>query len=294
MSEAETISRVKRPNTVASLVEELRELGVRSGDLLLVHSSLSALGWTAGGPHAVVLALLEVLGSNGTLVMPTHSGQYTDPAGWEAPPVPADWVDTIRSSRPAFDPAMTPTRGMGSIVECFRTHPDTVRSRHPLYSFAANGPLADEVTRHDFDFGLGEGSPLRHLYDRNARVLLAGVGYDRCTSLHLAEHRADLSLATLFYTLPVTSGGSVEQVTFRDLDVDADDFAQLGLEWEHQVSGSRVDGSRRDSGTAGGNPPVSRGTIGTAVCRLLQQRPLVDYAVSRLPTIRRLEGHTRL
>ncbi|MFP4643856.1 MAG: aminoglycoside N(3)-acetyltransferase [Spirochaetales bacterium] len=287
MSEAETISRVKRPNTVDSLTTELRALGVQSGDLLLVHSSLSALGWTAGGPHAVVLALLEALGPDGTLVMPTHSGQYTDPAGWEAPPVPADWIATIRSSRPAFDPDMTPTRGMGAIVECFRTHPKTLRSLHPIYSFAANGPLAEAVTRHEFDFGLGEGSPLRHLYDRNARVLLLGVGYECCTSLHLAEHRADLELGVDSCTLPVRDGEGVKWVTFEELDVDSDDFAKLGLEWERHISEIRVDVSNGASGNAGEHPPLSRGSVGAAVCRLLEQRPLVDYASSRLPTIRR-------
>jgi aminoglycoside 3-N-acetyltransferase len=85
--EHEVIARTTRPATVHSLVGELRRLGVEPGMVLLVHSSLSHLGWAAGGAQAVVLALLEAVGRDGTLVMPTHS-YLTDTANWHDPPVP--------------------------------------------------------------------------------------------------------------------------------------------------------------------------------------------------------------
>ena len=84
------------------------------------HSSLSSLGYVSGGAHAVVVALLEVLGPEGTLVVPTHSTQLSEPAHWENPPVPEAWWDTIREMAPAYDPRLTATAGMGVI-------PDTVR-----------------------------------------------------------------------------------------------------------------------------------------------------------------------
>ncbi len=72
------------PVTFDSLCADLRALGVESGMTMIVHSSLTALGWVSGGPQAVVLALQEVLGPQGTLVMPTHSGDFSDPAQWRA------------------------------------------------------------------------------------------------------------------------------------------------------------------------------------------------------------------
>src|SRR4051812_1657420 len=139
MSEADVIARTGRPRTVSSLTADLRALGIPAGATVLVHSSLSAIGWVAGGPGAGGFALLAALGPDGTLVMPAHSGDLSDPAGWQNPPVPESWWDTIRNERPPFDPRTMPTRGMGAIAECFRSWPGSRRSDHPLASVTALG-----------------------------------------------------------------------------------------------------------------------------------------------------------
>jgi aminoglycoside 3-N-acetyltransferase len=186
------IARTPEPRTVASLAADLRALGVEAGATVCVHSSLSAIGWVAGGPAAVIHALLETVGPEGTLVMPAHSGDYSDPEQWRNPPVPPSWVETIRRDRPPFDPRTTPTRAMGAIAELFRTWPGVLRSNHPLASFSAHGPNAEQVTADHAD-ELGERSPLARLYDLDAHVLLLGVGHDRNTSLHLAETRSGIA-----------------------------------------------------------------------------------------------------
>jgi len=191
MAEEDLIRRTPAPRTRDSLAEDLRAAGLAEGRALIVHASLSALGWVCGDALAVVQALLDVLGPGGTLVMPAHTPQLTDPANWEAPPVPQSWVAPIRAQMPAFDPLTTPTRSMGAIAELFRTWPGARRSNHPTFSFAAFGPLAAWiVSDHALADPAGEQSPLGRLYQAEAEILLLGVGFDKCTMLHLAEQRA--------------------------------------------------------------------------------------------------------
>ena len=138
MSEGE--SQRPGPFTRENLVSDLGALGLVAGDTVLVHSSLSAIGFVVGGAQAVVLALLDVLGTEGTLVAPTHSGDLSDPSRWENPPVPVDWWPVIRETMPAFDASLTPTRKMGIIAEVIRHLPQALRSAHPAVSSALSAP----------------------------------------------------------------------------------------------------------------------------------------------------------
>jgi aminoglycoside 3-N-acetyltransferase len=262
MSEADTIRKSKRPATVASLKADLSALGVEPGMLLLVHSSLSSLGWVSGGAQAVVQAMMETLTDVGTLVMPAHSTGNSEPSHWQHPPVPEDWWQTIRDSMPGFDRKVTPTRGMGAIAELFRTVPDVRRSDHPSCSFCAWGRYAHAITAdHRLDSRLGEDSPLARVYDLDGRVLLLGVGHDRNTSLHLCEQRAEWAGKEIVEQgAAVQFGDGRQWVTYRDLRFQDDDFAEIGraFEQEHEVA---------------------TGKVAIADCRLFKQRELVDFGV---------------
>jgi aminoglycoside 3-N-acetyltransferase len=165
------------PPTRASLAADLTALGLRAGDTVLMHSSLRSVGWVLGGQVAVVQALLDVLGPAGTLVVPTQTTGNSDPEYWTRPSVPETWWPVVREHMPAFDPAVTPSVGIGVLAEAVRTWPGAVRSNHPHTSFAAVGArAADLMATHELDSQLGEGSPLAALERVGARILLLGVG----------------------------------------------------------------------------------------------------------------------
>jgi len=270
MSEAETIAAVTAPNTVDTLVTDLKALGLEPGRTVLVHSSLSALGWVCGGPVAVIQALERVITPEGTLVMPAHSGGLSDPAFWAHPPVPAPWWPTIRDTMPVFDPAFTPTQGMGSVAEAFRSQPGVVRSHHPQASFAAWGKHKFQVTAdHCWDYPLGPHSPLGKVRDLGGLVLLLGVGHDRNTSLHLAETEAPWpSRVEVDEPAPwKAEAGTTLWRPVRNIGYGGDDFAALGAAFE-ATGGVRV------------------GTVGVAAARLMDQGALVAFAKDWITTHR--------
>ena len=272
MTEQDVIARTPAPITAASLVGDLRALGVEPGMTLLVHTSLSSLGWVCGGAVAVLLALEEVLGEKGTLVIPTMSGDLTDPRDWRNPPVPEEWKETIRTSMPAFDPDLTPTRRMGAVAEAFRKQPGVLRSDHPHASFAAFGPNAARITAdHALDYALGENSPLARIYELDGFVLLLGVGHANNTSLHLAEYRASYpGKHERPNGAPLYIDGVRRWVDVLDVDVDESDFPQLG------------EAFARETGL------VRSGSVGIAPALLMPQAALVDFAVQWMETHR---GH---
>ncbi|MFH8796287.1 aminoglycoside N(3)-acetyltransferase [Streptomyces sp. NPDC017941] len=247
-----------------SLAQDLRALGLRPGDTVLVHTSLSSLGWVNGGPEATVLALLDCLGDGGTLVVPAHSGDNSEPAEWQHPPVPAAWWPAIRDTMPAYDPRTARTRGMGVLPETVRTWPGAVRSAHPQTSFAALGPRAAALMDgHALDCRLGERSPLARLEAAGARVLLLGAGFASCTAFHLAEYRLPAPPLVENSFAVMTDEGR-RWMTVGDTDIDETCFDELGADYERAR-------------------PVLRGAVGAATARLFPLADAVAYAQTWLP-----------
>lgn len=254
----EIVASTQFPNTIETITKDLKALGVEKGMTIIVHSSLSSIGWISGGAVAVVEALMKVVTEEGTIIMPTQSSDLSDPKQWSRPPVPEDWWQIIRDNVPAFDSRITPTRGMGEIVECFRTYPNVVRSNHPLGSFAAWGKHAVEITmNHSLSMSFGEESPLRKIYDLDGYVLLIGVGYDSNTSVHLSEVRSG-ACELIQVGAPIIENGERVWKEFVEMDYESEKFVEIGVEFERK-------------GT------VKNRKIGNATCRLMKQRDIVDF-----------------
>lgn len=155
---------------VARIAGELQDAGVRPGGVVLVHSSLRALGALPGGAETVVQGLLRVLGDAGTLLMPALS------------------YDIVRPDAPFFDVAQTPSN-VGALPEYFRTRPGTLRSVHPTHSVCGIGALAEELLAdHLLDATpCGAHSPFARLPQAEGQVLMLGCGLRPNTSMHAVE-----------------------------------------------------------------------------------------------------------
>ncbi|MBS1101539.1 AAC(3) family N-acetyltransferase [Gluconobacter sp. Dm-62] len=261
MTEAAAIARSSGPVTQARLVVDLQRLGVTPGMTLLVHSSLSRIGWVCGGAQAVIESLLQAVGPDGTVVMPAQSSGLSDPAGWCEPPVPESWWETIRMTMPPYDPRLTATRGMGQIAETFRLWPEVQRSLHPQVSFCALGPgAADILARQPMDDPFGTQSPLAALSDRGAQVLMIGTGWDTCTALHLAERLAHPDGPTFQDGTCISVEGERRWVRLCLPETQPERFVPFG---------AKMDGSDL----------LLHGHIGSAASRLFPLAPTVEMAV---------------
>lgn len=158
----------------SDIINGLREIGVKAGDTLLVHSSLKSLGQVDGGADTVIDALLEVLTPDGTLLMPSFQNG-------------SEFFLVDRGCR--FDIGQTPT-GCGIIPDVFWRRPGVLRSLSPTHCTAAFGQQAAEmVAGHErCKISVGLGSPYHKLTAMNGRILLLGVTHNSNTTLHFVEN----------------------------------------------------------------------------------------------------------
>lgn len=176
-----------------SIVEAgLRELGVRPGGVLVVHASMSRLGYVLGGAPAILAALRAVLGDEGTLMVPAFTADRTDPSCWVDPPLPELAWEPVRAEMSPFDPVRSLPLRMGQLSTAVLLEPQARRSSHPLCSWLALGPRAEElVAAHDLADPFGPESPLARAVAAGAQVLLLGVDQRSNSAMMHAHVLAD-------------------------------------------------------------------------------------------------------
>ena len=248
--------------TKEDLTRDLKKCGVSKGQAIIVHSSLKSIGFIVGGAETLIRALIEIVGEEGTLIMPSQTWKNLDPSTgvhWE---VSEKYWPIIREYWPAYDKEITPAIGMGVAAEMLRKWPGAERSNHPARSIAALGKYAKYITtEHDLSNINGDNSPLDKLYKLDGFILLIGVGYEKNTSLHLSEARANYpSKKNINESSAVMVNGKREWITYSTLAVDDSDFVKLGAQYDKENN-------------------ITINKLGNADVRLLKQRPFVDWSV---------------
>ena len=230
--------------TVDDLAADLQRLGLEPGARVLVHSSLSRLGHVEGGAEAVIEALLQATGPEGTVLFPTLTGTAQD--GPEHPP--------------RIDVRLTPC-WTGRIPETARRQPDAYRSLHPTHSVAALGADAErwssghEVSRTPCD----RASPYYRLIDEAGCILLLGAGQDSNTTLHCLEELADVP----YHLQPDVTECVVVDARGKEVVV----RNRLHL-WRWQRDFARIDVPLREAGA------MQIGRVGQAEARLIRAEAL--------------------
>lgn len=155
--------------TKAQVAKILADLGIQSGDGLLVHSAVQFLGRPAGGLQMYLDALLETVGDAGTLVVPAFNFDFARGA--------------------PYDPAETPSRDMGAFSEYVRNQPQARRTLHPMQSIVILGRHAEDLSSRDTPSAFGSGSAFERMLELDFKLLLLGADARAISMFHYCEQR---------------------------------------------------------------------------------------------------------
>jgi len=193
-------------HTQAQLRSDLSRLGIRPGDVVLMHSSWKSLGGLEGGAKGLFEAFLDLLGPEGTLILPALS------------------YDSVSAEQPLFDIMNTPVcPDVGFLPEYFRTQVSgVVRSLHPTHSCCMAGQEASFLAEdHELDdTPVGPHSPFAKLPKLNGWILMLGCSPDRNTSMHGVEETAEPPYvldrtAKVRYVLRSADGREIERLSWQ-------------------------------------------------------------------------------
>lgn len=252
------------------LVEDFDKLGIRAGDIIMVHASVRSVGEVAGGPDQIHLALKDALGTSGTLMMYASCPRYYDDVGRGT--LAPEQEREILEKLPSFDPfTARSARDNGALVEFLRTHPGTLVNNH-VARFVVWGKHAGYlVSDPPWNYTYGLNSPLDRFLKLDGKILLLGCDHDTVTFLHYAEHVADLpGKRVVHYKVPVEKDG---QRVWEDVE----EFNTAGdgvhPNWPDRFFAKIVDCFLIQSNNQGGY-------VGGAGTYLLRAQELLDSALA--------------
>lgn len=238
---------VSEPVTRELLVSSLKKIGVKEGQIVEVHASLSSFDYVVGGARTIVDALMEVLGKNGTILMPTQCADNSEPSKWHSPAIEPQLFREVRNAIPPYDAWQNDIPEMGAVAENFRHREGVIHTSHPSVSYAAWGRYAKLLcNRQSLHFPLAEESPAARMYELKGYVLLIGCDFDKVTSMHLAEYRTD-DRPICIEGACMNGENGPEWKSYLDLELDSSSFMKVRMELQKKnviregtVGGSRI------------------------------------------------------
>ena len=228
----------------------LVNLGLKTGDLLMVHSSLSSIGFVEGGAKTIVDCLLDVLGNEGTLVVPTFT----------YPSAVTDSVDEMW----VFDPSST-NSGVGSITNEVIRRSSSRRSIHLWHSVSAIGPLSELIVSAGRSSAWDFDSPMSWILSNGGSILLLGVPYQNLTAIHVWEVEFQVDYRRDYYIERRLRkpDGKIEPLLSR---VHSPKESYPGQDFNR--FGERLEGDNK----------VNKGSVGNAIARLFSAEDAYSLA----------------
>ena len=197
--------------TCRTLTIDMKRIGIQEGDIIIVHGSMKKIGGTVeGGPEAVIQAIIDAVGPQGTVVFPTFV-----------------------NLNPKTDLRTEPSR-LGLLSETFRKWPRVKRSNNPTHCVSAIGKHALEIIKdHENTTQLGLDSPLHKAAKMGAKVFHLGTGLKSCSLVHIGETIAKVPYMHIGYPghdkefLYIGADGIERTLNSKELPGDSNGFPKL-------------------------------------------------------------------
>ena len=255
--------------TRSQLADDLRALGLGEVDVVMVHASLRAIGEIAGGPDEVHLAIKDVVGADGGLIMYASCPAYVDEVGRGT--LTAEQEAEVLEKLPPFDPyTARSSRDNGALVELLRTYPDSRVNAH-VARFVVWGNHADYLlSEQPWDYAFGRGSVLDRFVALDGKILLLGSDHDNVTFLHYVEHVADFpGKRVARFKVPVLENRAKVWREMAEFDTSGEG---VHPNWPDRFFAQLVDGYLAATANGGGR-------VGNAASHCFSARGLLEYAI---------------
>lgn len=156
--------------TNLDFLDAFKNVGIKKGDILLVHSSLFAFGKlkliNKDGLMKIFLDILkDVVGPQGTIIMPTFSYSFCK-----------NEIFDIKNTKSS----------VGVLTEFFRNQDDVLRTNHPIFSFSIWGnhkKYLSDIGKDSF----GHDSVFEKFNQLGGKILFLGASINSCTFIHYVE-----------------------------------------------------------------------------------------------------------
>jgi aminoglycoside 3-N-acetyltransferase len=229
-----------------TLRDNFKNIGLKHGDTVLVHSSLKSIGYVEGGADTVIDALLAAVGDKGTILMPSFQKG-------------SEFFLVDRGCR--FD-IVNSCSEMGIISETFRKRPGVIRSLSPTHCTAGIGPLAKEIlSGHEkCKVSCGWGSPYHKIVEAGGKIILLGVDHSSNTTLHFLEN--------------INGAPTVCSIEYQPVVIDADRVEIIVPTYPH-LPGVIRDYSRAETVLIAKNIQ-NNGNIGQASAKLIDTSRMAE------------------
>lgn len=248
-------------STKEDIKRQLEAIGIQKGMLLMIQGDIKNLGYICGGAQALLEAIMDCIGFEGTIVMPSFTPDVLDPACMKNLCIDKENWEYVRKESMPFDKKLSAPNKEDELVLQLLRNDGVVRSYHPNYSFVAWGKYAKIICdKHALHFGLSKDSPLGRIYELNGFVLMLGKDYKDCTMFHLAHYNGD-TLPIKIVTAPIEKNNKLNWKDMLDLDLNDEGFDIIGEIMEERKI-------------------VRSMYIGTGQCRLYSSREAVNIATS--------------